>query len=453
MREQDEGPRDIAVVGQGISGMAAAWLLSQRHRVTVYEQAPRIGGHSNTLDLDIEGRRHAVDSGFIVYNEVTYPNLTAMFRHLEVPTKASVMSFAVSLDDGALEYAGTDLNGLFAQRANLLRPRFWSMMRDLLRFYREAPARAAQLPTLSLGDFLEREGYGTAFRDDHLLPMAAAIWSAPAKTLLDYPAQAFIRFCDNHGLLKIADRPQWRTVAGGSRSYVERLTRPYADRIRKGCAARRIRRMPDGVEIADASGATARFDDVVIAAHADQALAMLADPSPAEQSLLGAFKYEANRAVVHSDPALMPRRRAVWCSWNYLGRRQSGGEGRLCVSYWMNMLQDFQSARPVFVTLNPEAMPRDEEILQVETYDHPIFNVATDAAQRRLWSLQGRARTWYCGAYFGAGFHEDGLQAGLAVAEALGGLRRPWTVKDESARIVLDETAVRSRMALAGAGS
>ena len=434
---EDQGPLDIAVIGTGISGMASAWLLSRRHRVTVYEEAPRLGGHTNTVDAVMDGVRHPVDTGFIVYNEPCYPNLTALFKHLDVPTKASVMSFAVSLDDGKLEYAGSSLNTLFAQRRNLFDRRFWSMIRDLLRFYKEAPSLVDSAGSISLGAYLTRQRYGAAFRDDHLLPMVAAIWSAPAKTLLDYPAEAFVRFCENHGLLKISDRPQWRTVVGGSRAYVARLTARYADRIRLSCGARRIVRTDRGVDVTDASGQTLGFDHIVIAAHADQALAMLGDPSPAEADLLGAFRYERNLAYLHSDPSLMPKRRAVWSSWNYLGRRGPAIENRLCVTYWMNELQSFAAAKPLFVTLNPEQPPRPETIFHEEAYDHPIFTCDALAAQRKLWSLQGQRGTWYCGAYFGAGFHEDGLQAGLAVAEALGGVRRPWTVEGESARITL----------------
>ncbi len=430
-------PLDIAIIGTGIAGMAAAWLLSPRHRVTVYERAGRLGGHSNSVRVDSAAGPLSVDTGFIVYNEATYPNLTALFDHLEVATKASEMSFAVSLDDGALEYAGTDLRGLFAQRRNLVRPRFWSMLRDIRRFYATASGHAGALGLLSLGDYLAREGYGRAFQDDHLLPMAAAIWSAPARTLLDHPAAAFIRFCDNHGLLKVTGRPVWRTVAGGSRAYVERLTRLYAHRVRLGRAARRVTARAGDVRVMDDGGAIERFDHVVIAAHADQALAMLDDPTPAERAVLGAFRYSRNRAVLHRDPALMPRRRAVWSSWTYLGRRaRAEAADQLCVTYWMNRLQRLPDPEPLLVTLNPIREPRGP-VLHEEVYEHPVLDAAALTAQRLMWSLQGRRGVWFCGAYFGAGFHEDGLQAGLAVAEQLGAVRRPWAVPGESDRIVL----------------
>ena len=431
--ERNEG-LDIGVVGTGISGMACAWLLSRRHRVTVYETAPRLGGHTNTLVLEGPGGPQPVDTGFIVYNENTYPNLKALFAHLGVETRASEMSFAVSLDAGALEYAGTDLNGLFAQRSNLLKPRFLLMLRDLLRFYREAPAKLAGLDGLSLGAFLDRDGYGKAFRDDHLLPMAAAIWSAPSKTLLDFPAVSFVRFCENHGLLKVTDRPIWRTVVGGSKRYIGPLTAPYAGAIQLGRGIVSVVRDGRGVTVRDATGETARHDHVVLATHADQALASLAQPTAAERAVLGAFRYSRNRAVLHTDPALMPMRRSVWCSWNYLGRR-GGDTDDLCVSYWMNRLQGLPPETDYFVTLNPTREPKG--ILHEDDYQHPVFDLGALAAQRRLWSLQGGGNVWYCGAHFGAGFHEDGLQAGLAVAEALGGERRPWSVSGESGRIMI----------------
>jgi predicted NAD/FAD-binding protein len=422
-------PLDIAVIGGGISGLSAAWLLNQRHNVTLFEGDARIGGHSNT----VMAAGMPVDTGFIVYNEATYPNLTALFAHLNVPTKPAEMSFAVSLDAGRLEYSGTDLGGLFAQRRNLVSPRFWSMLRDLERFYRHAPRDLPGLGTMALGDYLDHLGCGAAFRDDHLYPMAAAIWSTPVRDIPSYPAAAFIRFCDNHGLLKLGARPPWRTVDGGSCEYVSRLTRSFADRIMAARPVHRIRRWPGGVEI-ESMGESRRFDHVVIAAHADQALAMLGDPDERETSVLGAFAYRANEAVLHSDPRLMPRRARVWSSWNYAARAGVDGPD-LSVTYWMNRLQGLPVERPMFVTLNPIEQPNPALVHRRQTYHHPVFDAAAGAAQGALWSLQGRRNTWFAGAYFGAGFHEDGLQAGLAVAEHLGGVRRPWQVAGESSRI------------------
>ena len=430
-------PLSIAVIGAGISGMSAAWLLSQGHDVTVYEAEPRLGGHSNTVDAATADGTTAVDTGFIVYNPPNYPNLTALFDHLEVPTKPAPMSFSVSLDGGAFEYGTEGLGGLFAQRRNLVSPRFWSMLGEIVRFHREARRdHGAMLESgQSLGDYLDAGGYGAAFQQDHILPQAGAIWSATLREIRDYPAAAFVRFFDNHGLLSLTGRPQWRTVEGGSRAYVQRLTAAYADRVRLGRAVTGVRRATGGVLVRDSAGQIERYDHAVLATHADQTLRLLEDPSADERRILGAFRYTANRAVLHTDTRAMPRRRAAWCSWNYVGT--SAGEGG--ITYWMNALQSLPGA-PLMVSLNPLSEPEPEHVLWTKTYEHPLFDRAAIAAQRELWSLQGRSRTWFCGAYFGAGFHEDGLQSGLAAAEALGGLRRPWRVENESGRIHVGST-------------
>jgi predicted NAD/FAD-binding protein len=427
---------EVAVVGSGISGLSAAWLLSKRHRVTLYEANAQVGGHSNTVDVG----GVAVDTGFIVYNEATYPNFSALLDHLGVATKPTNMTFAVSLGDGRLEYSGTGLTGLFSQPRNAVSLRFWGMLRDLVRFYREAPQEAHDLGDMSLDAYLDASGYGTAFRQDHLYPMAAAIWSTPAAEIGEYPARAFVRFCENHGLLKLTNRPLWRTLVGGSRAYVEKFAQAIPE-ILTNEPILAVRRHLNGVEIVSAGGETRRFDHVVIATHADQALAMLADPTPEEDRLLGAFGYCANSAVLHSDATLMPHRRRVWSSWNYMSSER-GNSRSLAVSYWMNRLQGLRDAKPMFLTLNAHRPIREESILYATDYTHPIFNARAMNAQSRLWSLQGQRNTWFCGAYFGAGFHEDGLQAGLAVAEALAGGRRPWIVANESSRISINETAV-----------
>ncbi len=432
----------IAVIGTGIAGMAAAWLLNQRHRITVYEQNAWIGGHSNTVDAATPQGVVPVDTGFIVYNEVNYPNLTALFAHLDVPTKDSDMSFAASLDDGAMEYAGSDLNSLLGQRPNALRPRFWRMMADLVRFYRTAPDLLSDPDGagIGLGDYLRRERYSDGFITDHLLPMGAAIWSTTPRDMLEYPAAAFVRFFEHHGLLRLRDRPQWRTVDGGSREYVKRLTAPYRDAIRFGGVAA-VRRLGHEVVVEDRGGRADLYDHVVIAAHADEAFRVLADPDPLEARLLGCWRYTRNRAVLHRDSALMPRRQRVWSSWNFIGNRNAPGDQALCVTYWMNRLQSLDSRHPLFVTLNPVREPALGTVLREFEYTHPYFDSAALAAQTQLWSLQGHRRTWYCGSYFGYGFHEDALQAGLAVAERLGGLRRPWSVAGESDRISLPTEA------------
>ena len=430
----DSRPLQIAVVGAGIAGLSTAWLLARRHRVTLYEDSARLGGHANTVDTPFG----PVDAGFIVYNETTYPNLTALLAHLGVATCRSDMSFAVSVDGGRFEYAGGRPGGLLAQPGNLMQPRYWRMLADILRFYREAPAnlRLAESADLTLGDLLARGGYGDAFVRDHLLPMAAAIWSAPAACASRQPAAAFLRFCRNHGLLQVLGRPRWRTVIGGSRSYVTPLAMALPE-VQAGTGVARIRREGGRVLVHTRDGVLRPFDHVVIAGHADQALALLDDPSPQEIDLLGAFPYRRNDAVLHRDSALMPKRRLAWSSWNAIIGRRDGTECS-AVTYWMNRLQPFLRGRPdLFVTLDPWRPPAVGSVLARFVYAHPQFDKRSDRAQRELWRLQGARNTWYCGAWFGAGFHEDGLQAGLAVAEALGGLRRPWRVADESGRIHL----------------
>ena len=425
---------EIAVIGSGISGLSAAWLLSSRHDVTLYETDRRLGCHSNTVLAPTNGASIPVDTGFIVYNETTYPNLTALFAHLGVETEATEMSFAVSMDGGRLEYAGSNLAGLLAQPSNLTRPRFYAMMADLLRFYRQAPRDLGRLEGVTLADYLDDNRYGRAFREDHLYPMAAAIWSTPATEVGAYPAEAFIRFCDNHGLLKLSGRPLWRTVKGGSRSYVARLAEPLGAGVMIGRSAKIVERSAAGVVIEEGLGRR-RFDKVLVACHADQALKVIKAPTDAERHLLGAFRYSRNHAVLHGDERLMPRRRKAWAAWNYLATRdRSSGPS---VTYWMNRLQHLDPSVPLFLTLNPLVEPGLDRVYSHFTYEHPLFDQPAIEAQRQLWALQGVGNVWFAGAYFGAGFHEDGLQAGLAAAEAMGRVRRPWSVANESGRIHL----------------
>jgi predicted NAD/FAD-binding protein len=429
--------KHFAIVGSGIAGMSAAWLASQRHRVTVYEREPRVGGHTHTVDVDTARGTVPVDTGFIVYNEPNYPNLTALFRRLGVKTEASSMTFSVSLDEGAMEYSGS-LSGLAAQPSNLLRGEYLQMLRDTLRFYREAPALLHRSNmSLTLGEYLAANNYSNAFVELHLLPMGAAIWSASLDDMRAHPVAAFARFFANHGLLKLTGRPEWRTVSGGSREYLKKLTAGYADKIQISCGAKAILRDSEGVTVIDDRGQSRRFDGIIIASHADQALGMLADASDEERELLGAFAYRPNKVVLHSDARLMPKRKRAWASWNYLGRSAASSNTDLCVTYWMNKLQNIDRRSPLFVTLNPQNMPRNENTLEVYSCAHPIFDARAIAAQSRLWTLQGARRTWFCGSYFGAGFHEDALQAGLAAAEDAAGVRRPWRVANESGRIAL----------------
>lgn len=436
---------DIAVIGTGIAGLSAAWHLSRHHRVTVFEQASWTGGHANTRHVSLDGRDTPVDTGFIVYNERNYPNLVALFQHLDVPTRASDMSFAVSLacgrGAGRLEYSSDIPHGLFGQRRNILRPRFWSMLADLRRFYATAPAdlAAGALIGLSLGQYLSHGGYGRAFVEDHLLPMGAAIWSSSAENLRAYPAEAFVRFFESHGLLALQSRPAWRTVSGGSRSYVDRLTSSFADRIHRNLGVSDITRHGRGVAITDTAGQIHDFDHAVIATHADQALRLLRDPSADEKALLGSISYTRNQTYLHKDPSQMPRRRAVWGSWNYVspgdvaGATAASADAPPQVSYWLNRLQGLDAREDVFITLNPARPPA--QTLATFTYDHPMFDTGALAAQPELWSLQGTRNTWFCGSYFGYGFHEDALQSGLAVGEALGGHSRPWSLPAPSSRI------------------
>jgi predicted NAD/FAD-binding protein len=427
----------VAVIGSGIAGLSAAWLLSRSRRVVLFEKESRPGGHSNTLDAPGRDGLVPVDTGFMVFNEANYPNLTALFRHLGVATKASDMSFAASLDGGEFEYSSCDFDGFPRISRNFVRPRFWSMIGGILRFYREAPSLLdkSEIDGMSLGDYLGRAGYSRALVKDHILPMSAAIWSADSKDIANYPLNTFLRFFVSHRLMSIRDRLQWLTVEGGSREYVRLMTEAMGASVRLGLGVKRILRKNGRVAVEDDAGGEQVFSNVVIAAHADQALGLLGDADFDEQRLLGAFKYAKNRTLLHSDPSLMPRRRQVWSSWNFIQPRGANSGSAPCVTYWMNTLQSLDPIAPLFVTLNPVHEPDPKKIIRELSYDHPQFDQRALHAQSSLWTLQGRRNTWFCGSYFGYGFHEDALQAGLAVAEEIGDVRRPWTVQDESGRI------------------
>lgn len=410
-------PLRVAVIGSGAAGLAAGWSLSRHHDVTLFEADGRLGGHAHTVDVDLGGKTFPVDTGFIVYNEVNYPSLTAAFAELGVETEASNMSFSVSQDEGRFEYSGRWPGGLFAQRRNLASPRYWRMLADIRRFYSRAVNDLAPLERngTSLGDYIAQSGYSATFRDRHLLPMVGAIWSTPTGSAQAMPAAAVIRFFHGHGLLKIKNRPQWRTVTGGSRNYVERLMADFRGQALSGRPVDAVLRHGDKVTIRVKGKDALEFDHVVIATHADQALRLLDTPSADEARILGAFQYGANRVILHTDARLMPARRAAWASWNFI-ETPDGGQG---VTYWMNLLQNLETPRPLFVTLNPPKEPDPALVLGAYAYDHPVFDQDAIAAQPSLDALQGRNRTWFCGSYFGYGFHEDAFASGLAAASKL----------------------------------
>ncbi|MBX2878784.1 MAG: FAD-dependent oxidoreductase [Granulosicoccus sp.] len=449
----------VAVIGGGAAGLSAAWLLSKHHKVTLLEKNYRLGGHADTATVSaqmqptLEANTKSptrlrdesqqsdlkIDTGFIVYNEPCYPNLTRWFQALGVDTEKSDMSFSVSREHGQFEYAGGPLLGLIAQRSLPFKARFWSMMRDLLRFYRHARKQIGDNQLQTLGEFLAEHNYSDAFVQDHLLPFGAAIWSTPKAQMLDYPALAFIRFCDNHGLLRLSSRPQWRTVTGGSVQYVAAVQRSLGPgSVHTDFDVHSINRTADQVCIRDQSGNEITVDQVVIATHADQALQMIECPSEDETRLLTPFRYEKNRAVLHTDESCMPRRKRAWCSWNYV-EQDSVDTAQVSVSYWMNLLQNLPTDTNFFVSLNPAVAPKPDSILLECTYEHPVFNTPAFESQQALWSLQGCQRTWFCGSYFGAGFHEDAVQSGLAVAEQLGPVIRPWSLENPSSRIVVND--------------
>lgn len=432
----------VAVVGSGISGASAAWALDRVHDVTLYEAADRAGGHTATVDIDYDGNPVSVDTGFIVYNTHNYPNLTALFGHFGVATHESDMSFSLSLDRGKLEWCGDNLGSVFAQKRNLLRPSFLLMLREIFRFNRLclADREAGHLRARSIGDYLDWRGFSPGFRNNYLVPMAAAIWSTPAKKMLEFPATHFVNFFENHRLIH-AERPQWRTVSGGSRNYLEHLIAPLGERLRLSTLVKRVRRSPNGVEITDGAGHTERFDRVIFACHTDQALTALDEPTPSESALLAAIPYRPNRVILHRDTALMPKRRKAWASWNYLKSTRAAVDTDVAVTYWMNRLQGIDPACPLFVTLNPDREPARDKVFAEFSYDHPQFGTDTMEIQTAIEAIQGHNATYFAGAWTGYGFHEDGLLSGIRAAERLGA-SFPWRGNDTS--IADTESALRA---------
>ncbi len=421
----------IAVVGGGIAGLAAAWLLSRRHHVTLYEANDYVGGHTHTVDITLDGITHPVDTGFLVCNDLTYPNLLALFKELEVALYPSNMSFGISIDHGRIEWAGHSLGGVFAQSRNLFRPAHWGMLRDILRFNHAAPGYLAELShsNTTLGELLAAQRYGSAFSHHYLLPMAAAIWSASPDDILRFPASTFLRFCLNHRLLQISGRPQWRTVAGGGRRYVEKML-PAIAQVRINSAVQRLERTCNGVLISTQND-TQTFEHVVLAGHAPDMLSLLADADDAEGKVLGAVRYQPNKVWLHTDTALLPRNPKVWSAWNYLAQSTDDQTRAVCVSYLINRLQPLPFTRPVLVTLNPFSPPAPEHTLAVFDYDHPLFDQAAIAAQAILPLVQGRRHTWFAGAWTRYGFHEDGLRSALKVAASFDCLPAWARLEDE----------------------
>jgi len=418
----------IAVIGAGISGLASAWLLKEHSQVTLFEAGAYFGGHSNTVDVSLEGMTHPVDTGFLVHNDLTYPNLIQLFAHLNISVHASDMSFGVSIEQPDIEWAGTNLGTVFAQRSNLFKPKFLQMLRDILRFNRNAQRYLDMTSDdpVTLGALLERERFGQSMRDWYLLPMAAAIWSASVKDILDFPASTFLAFCLNHRLLQIENRPQWKTVVGGSREYVKAMVRDLND-ARLNCSVHRVQRQGDQVVIHSAQGIE-HFDAVIFACHAPTALALL-DVTDAERNVLAGFRYQANRAVLHIDTKLLPRRKKVWSAWNYLSSTGEDDENvrrPVAVSYLLNQLQPLPFKTPVIVTLNPTHEPDPELVLRAFDYEHPILNQTAAASQKLLPTIQGHNRAWFCGAWSGFGFHEDGLKSALRVVRDFD-VAIPWT--------------------------
>lgn len=430
----------IAVVGSGIAGLASAWLLSRSHDVVLFEADARLGGHTHTHDVERDGRAYRVDTGFIVHNPQHYPLLTALFDELGVVSQPTTMSFSAHHAATGLEYNATDLDGLFCQRRNLVSPRFWGMLADLVRFCRAAPAlldAPGDGPTI--GEYLEAGRYGAMFRDLHLLPMAAALWSSPAERILAFPAKYLVRFMANHHMLQLTGRPEWRVVRGGSSTYVEAMATRWRVQVRTSTPVLAIRRDEEGVEVIAPHGAE-RFDQCIVACHSDQALCLLADADERETAILGAIPYQANDTVLHTDASLLPRDRRAWAAWNaYVPADPSDA---CTVSYCMNLLQGIDSAEPFVVTLNRSEAIDPSRVVARMRYAHPVYTHASVAAQARRHEIQGRRRTWFAGAYWGWGFHEDGMRSAVDVVRELGvrwageaRTRAPWSAPGEMAGV------------------
>lgn len=436
----------IAIIGTGIAGLSAAWLLHKDYDITIFEKAQTIGGHSHSVNIGTEETPAFVDMGFIVFNEPCYPNLVALFKEIGAQHELSNMSFGVSSDEGNLEYSSLNI---FAQKRNYLRPRFLRLLLDIAKFYKAAPKDNENYnDDYSLGDYLKEKNYSQSFIDDHLVPQAAAIWSTSAVKILDYPFNAFIKFFNNHGLfeLDLEKRIKWRTITNGSQAYVEKLIAPFKHKIICDCEIIRAKRVDNKVHLFDGDDFKYEFDEVIFASHANETLEIIENPTPLEKQILSSFKYTPNQVVLHADESLMPNRKSSWASWNYIGKE--GDKTReICVSYWMNLLQNIKGDKNYFVTLNPIKPIDESKIIKTMNFEHPLFDAGALQAQQEIHKIQGIANLWFCGAYMGSGFHEDGIQAGLAIAERLSGISRPWVFDWNQSRIARNLEPLEYRIA------
>jgi predicted NAD/FAD-binding protein len=415
----------IAVIGTGISGMSAAYFLSQKHEVSVFEKEGYVGGHSRTLTFQEDSNEISVDTGFIVFNHKNYPNLLALFRHLEVPTIKSNMSFGVSINNAWLEYGTMKLSNLFSQKRNFLRPSYYKMLQDVLKFNKKALPYINSQAEKTIGDLIEDLKLGNWFKNYYLLPMSGAIWSTPVEDMLNFPAETLIRFFHNHGLLTVDEQPQWYTVKGGSKEYVTRLTSKIKKNIQTNLAVSSVTRDKNSATITDSNGDKHQFDAVIFACHSDQALALIAKPSKEEKSVLGRIQYKPNSVILHQDSSFMPKRKSAWSSWVYLSNSYKDKRNKMSLTYWMNSLQSLQSKKPVLVTLNPSVKPKEELIINEHIFDHPQFNQDAIAAQKDIPLIQGVNKFWFCGAWQKYGFHEDGLSSAINVVKDFG-VKLPW---------------------------
>ena len=418
----DHPGQRIAVIGSGVAGLTTAYLLSKSHEVSLFEANDYLGGHTHTLPVELDGKVYPVNTGFIVFNDWTYPNFIKLMDELGVPSEASDMSFSVRCENSGLEYNGTTLNSLFAQRRNILRPSFLKMVYDILRFNKQTVSalKSGDIPEdQTLGEFINQFGYSRAFRDHYIIPMGAAIWSATEEVMMDFPLKFFLQFFNNHGMLSVDDRPQWRVISGGSASYVDPITAPYKERIYLNTPIARVHRNEEGVLLETSKGEKHEFDQVVFACHSDQALSMIANPTEDEQRILSAIPYEMNDVVLHTDTSLMPKRSLAWASWNYHIPQRT--RDKAMVTYNMNMLQNFDDAPETFlVTLNRSNEINAAKVIARYQYSHPVFTLDGIAAQKQHHLINGFNRSHFCGAYWFNGFHEDGVNSALRVAERFG---------------------------------